>query len=115
MTGAAPTDAPRALLAALAEPVVGRVPGWEVVAQPWASTPILVHLGTNGRWFSTAWVVPAEGRVYVATSNSGAREANEAINAAIATTATRWFPPVTREIVPKTSGPIIEEDFPQKA
>ncbi len=84
MTGAAPTDAPRALLAALAEPVVGRVPGWEVVAQPWASTPILVHLGTNGRWFSTAWVVPAEGRVYVATSNSGAREANEAINAAIA-------------------------------
>src|SRR5688572_23253352 len=53
---------------------------------------------------------PATGSVTLCSRSPPTRK-----NAAIATTAIRWLPPVARDTVPNTIGPRIEDDFPQNA
>lgn len=45
--------------------------GWFNVARPWASGPVVTHVGSNTMWYATLWVAPSNDRAYFAVTNSG--------------------------------------------
>ena len=59
--------------------------GWVVVARPWAGGTTLMHNGTNTMWFAVMWIAPAKDAAFVAATNIGGKQAEQACDEAVAT------------------------------
>lgn len=53
--------------------------GWSVQKAPWASGDMLVHAGSNKRWYSLAILVPTQDFGILVATNSGGESAREAV------------------------------------
>lgn len=55
--------------------------GWIVLSQPWTQGDALFHDGSNTFWYAWAWIAPGADRAYVAFTNRGDTNAEEALQA----------------------------------
>jgi CubicO group peptidase (beta-lactamase class C family) len=57
--------------------------GWAVTTRPWAGGDVLVHAGSNLRWFAVIWIAPERNFAMLAFTNAGGDRAEAATDAAI--------------------------------
>jgi len=58
--------------------------GWSITVEPWANGIVLGHGGSNGLWFSTAWILPGRNLVMAVVANAANGGASKAIENAFA-------------------------------
>jgi CubicO group peptidase (beta-lactamase class C family) len=57
--------------------------GWVVTEREWAGGRVLMHDGSNGRWYAVVWIAPERDAAFLAASNLGDEAAAEACDDAI--------------------------------
>ena len=57
--------------------------GWVIADRSWAGGQALMCVGTNTRWYATAWLAPEKDMAFFAATNAGGEGASKAVNEAI--------------------------------